>query len=95
MVELCEGIGALIVVSMAVAGFGWIALLKSRIPLAGIKGGFAVRAGGSGCPERPAWPGRRGCILSREGECPVAGALRPAACGPGNAPVARMCGRPC
>ena len=33
-----QGIGVLIVASMAFAGIGWIALLKSRIPLAGIKG---------------------------------------------------------
>ncbi|MEI3232137.1 MAG: hypothetical protein V8S24_13475 [Gordonibacter pamelaeae] len=68
-----QGIGVLIVASMAFAGIGWIALLKSRIPLAGIKDAApsgqeapAVRGGRPGqgslddvLPRRRGAPGSR------------------------------------
>ena len=65
-----QGIGVLIVASMAFAGIGWIALLKSRIPLAGIKD-----AAPSG-QEAPAVRGGRPGQGSLDASSPAQGSAR-------------------
>lgn len=61
------GVGVIIVASMAVAGAGWVALLRSSIPLIGVKD---VPASAPANP--PGWAGG-----FREGEGPLPAARRP------------------
>lgn len=46
------GIGALIVIAMSIAGIGWFTLMKSSIPLKGVKEGFAVEKRTIACKRR-------------------------------------------